>query len=316
MSTAVAPAPSPDSEPVPGTSYLRILQRPSGGVRRLLVVIVAVLVGLVVPPIAVLAAAEGVSRVFGSNYTFSLSDGVDAVDMLVINLGLAVLLGWAALLARVLYGVRPRWLSSNRPGLRWKWLGICLLMAGVVWSVLLLGGTVAAIAVRKSPVDTGVWAFLAVVVFTTPLQAAGEEFLFRGLLLQSLGALGWPLVLCGTLDGVLFAVAHLQFDPPLLLDRALLGTVLAVLAVKTGGLESGISIHAVYNLSALIPAGFLDRVGQTLEPRAVSFLPLIIHGVQLAIIVPWTLAIARRHLPPAQPALEAAAPSPPPGVAR
>jgi uncharacterized protein len=155
---------------------------------------------------------------------------------------------------------------------------------------------VGALAVRKAPLDGGVWAFLAVVLLTTPLQAAGEEFLFRGLLLQSLGALGWPALVCAVLDGVLFAVAHLQFAAPLFLDRALLGTVLAFLAVRTGGLESGIAIHAVYNLSALIPAAFLDRVGQTLEPHGVTFVPVLIHAAQLAIIAPWILALARRHV--------------------
>ena len=298
MSTALVPPPppSPRSEPLPGTAFLRVLRRPRGTLWRLLLVIVGVVLGLIVPPVAVLFAADGIGRALGTGYSFSLADGVGGVDMLVVNLGLALLIGWAALLVRVLYGVRPRWLCSNRPGMRWKWLGICFLVAGVVWALLLFGGTAGALAIRKAPLDAGVWLFLVVVLVTTPLQAAGEEFLFRGLLLQSFGAPGWPLLVCGPLDGVLFAVAHLQFDWPLFLDRALLGTVLAFLAGKTAGIESGIAIHSVYNLSALVPEAFLNRVGQTLEPHAVSFLPLVIHAIQLAIIVPWLLALARRHV--------------------
>jgi membrane protease YdiL (CAAX protease family) len=261
-------------------------------------------VGLVVLPVLVLLAAEGAARLTGNPYRLDLTDGVSAADMLVINLGLAALIGWAALLARSLYRVRPSWLASTRPGLRWRWLGACVRMALVVWSLLLVVGIGGAIAVRKAPLDSGVIAFVVVVLFTTPLQAAGEEYLFRGLLLQALGALRWPLTVCCCLDGLLFAAAHLQFDPHLFADRALLGVVLAYLAVKTGGLEAGIAIHAVYNLATLIPAGFVDQVDQTLEPHGVTWVPLIVHGVLLAIIVPWILAAARRHTRQAAGAVE------------
>jgi uncharacterized protein len=186
-------------------------------------------------------------------------------------------------------------LSSTRPGVRWGWLGACLLMAIAVWSLLLVLGTGGAIYARASPLDAGVLAFVVVVLLTTPLQAAGEEYLFRGLLLQALGALRWPLVVCCVVNGVLFAAAHLQFDPPLFADRALLGGVLAFLAARTGGLEAGIAIHTIYNVSTLLPAGILDRVDKTLDPRGVTWVPFIIHAVLLAIIVPWVLAAAGRR---------------------
>jgi membrane protease YdiL (CAAX protease family) len=282
--------------PSPGTAFLRTLERPHGAAWRLLVVLLASVVGLVVFPTLVLVAAVGLSRLLGeSAYRLDISDGVSAADMLVINLGLAALIAWAALIVRVLYGVRPRWLSSTRPGLRWGWLGACVLMAIAVWSLLLVLGTGGAIYARQSPLDAGVLAFVVVVLLTTPLQAAGEEYLFRGLLLQALGALRWPLVVCCVVNGVLFAAAHLQFDPPLFADRALLGGVLAFLAARTGGLEAGIAIHSIYNVSTLLPAGILDRVDKTLDPRGVTWVPLIIHAVLLAIIVPWVLAAAGRR---------------------
>lgn len=283
-------------EPQPGTDFLRTLRRPSGAGWRLPVVLVAIVIGLVVLPVLVLLAVEGVSRLRGGSYRLDLSDGVSALDMLVLNLGLAGLIGWAAMLVRLLYGVRPRWLSSTRPGVRWAWLSRCVLMAVVVWSLLLVAGTWGALMLRKAPVDAGVWAFLAVVLLTTPLQAAGEEYLFRGVLLQGLGALRLPISVCCGVNGLLFAAAHLQFDAHLFADRVLLGAVLSLLAVKTGGLEAGIALHAVYNLASLIPAGFLDTVDQALDPRGVTWLPVIVHGVLLAIVVPWILGAARRSV--------------------
>ena len=58
----------------------------------------------------------------------------------------------------------------------------------------------------------------------------------------------------------LFATAHGQFDPPLFADRFVLGVALAWLATRTGGLEASIAIHAVKNISVLIPASLLDEV--------------------------------------------------------
>jgi CAAX protease family protein len=279
----------------PGNGFLRTLSRPQGATWRLLVVLVAIVVGLVVLPVLVLLGVEEAVRLGGGHYRLDLSDGVSALDMLVLNLGLAGLIAWAALLVRLLYGVRPRWLSSSNPGLRWSWLLRCVLMAVAVWSLLLVAGTWGAITLRKAPIDAGVWAFLAVVLLTTPLQAAGEEYLFRGLLLQGLGALRLPVVVCCALDGLLFAAAHLQFDPQLFADRVLLGVVLSLLAIKTRGLEAGIAIHSIYNLASLIPAGFLDQVDETLNPQGVTWVPVVVHAVLLAILAPWILAAARRR---------------------
>lgn len=292
--TAAGWSPQPPENPA-STDFLHTLSRPRGARWRLIVVLVAVVAGLVVLPVVVLVAAEGASRLGGGHYQLALSDGVSAVDMLVVNLGLAGLIGWAALLVRLLYGVHPRWLSSTRPGMRWGWLLRCVLIATVVWSLLLVAGTWGAIAVRKAPLDVGVVAFLVVVLLTTPLQAAGEEYLFRGLLLQALGAARLPLAVCCGLNGMLFAAAHLQFDAQLFADRALLGAVLAFLVVKTSGLEAAIAIHTVYNLASLIPAGLRARVDETLDPQGVNWLPVIVHAVMLAIVVPWVLAAARRR---------------------
>jgi membrane protease YdiL (CAAX protease family) len=166
---------------------------------------------------------------------------------------------------------------------------------------------------RTAPVGTGVVAFLAVVIVTTPLQAAGEEYLFRGLLLQGLGALRLPAWLCCVGSGALFATAHLQFSPPLFADRMVLGTVLAGLAIRTGGLESGIAIHAVKNISVLIPAGLLDTVSDALDPTGVTWLPLAVDVLLLSFAVPWIVSRAGKAesaVPPAYPS-SASAPYPP-----
>ncbi|MBA3233861.1 MAG: CPBP family intramembrane metalloprotease, partial [Propionibacteriales bacterium] len=98
---------------------------------------------------------------------------------------------------------------------------------------------------------------------------------------------------CCVATGALFATAHLQFDLSLFADRLLLGVVLAFLVVRTGGLEASIAVHLVKNVSVLIPAGLLGDVEDALDPGAVSWLPLIVDVVLLAIVVPWILYASR-----------------------
>ncbi len=251
--------------------------------------------GLILAPVLVIVTMVLVARAFGHTFTLDLDNGLVASEMLGLNLGLALLIPIAMVVYRGIYRRRPGWLGSVWPGIRFRWLLACAGMSMVVWAVLLVLGTGGALTTRKAPIDSGVVWFLIVVLLTTPLQAAGEEYLFRGLLLQGLGATRLPTWVCCCLSGVIFATAHAQFSPPLFADRFLLGSVFAFLAVKTGGLEAGIAIHAVKNLAGLIPAALLDDVSETLDPQGVTWLPLIIDLVLLAILVPWLLrATARR----------------------
>jgi membrane protease YdiL (CAAX protease family) len=168
-------------------------------------------------------------------------------------------------------------------------------MTLAVWALLIVLVLAAAVAERKNPVDSGVVWLLVVVLLTTPLQAAGEEYLFRGLMLQGLGATRLPTWLCCVASGAVFATAHAQFSPPLFADRLALGAVFAWLAIRTGGLEAGIAIHTVKNYAGLIPAAFLDDISQTLDPHDVSWLPFAVDVVLLAILVPWMVAVVRRR---------------------
>jgi membrane protease YdiL (CAAX protease family) len=282
------------SQPYPGVAYLRTLSRPTGNWWRLPVAVVLGTIALFATAVVAILLVVLAARAVGSDYSFDF-DHVDAGLLLATNLGLAALIPSAMGLVWLLYGVRPRWVSSHRPGLRWRWLWFCVVMSATVWSVLFVLATIGAAVDRSSPIDAQVFGFLNVVLLTTPLQAAGEEYLFRGLLLQSLGATRMPAWLCMVVSALLFATAHGQFDPPLFADRFVLGVALAWVAIRTGGLEAGIAIHAVKNLSVLIPASLLDEVDSALEPTGVTWVPLIVDVVLLAILLPWMVAMCTRR---------------------
>ena len=299
------------------TPYHRLLTRTGAGWRAVVCAVMG-LAGLALLPVVSFLAVYAGAFVLGyDDFELNLDDGVNAGEILGTNLGLALLIPYSFFLARVLYGVRPRWVSSARPGLRGRWLLICIGIAAAVQGLLLVLGLAGVASERESALDSAVWWMLLVVVLTTPLQATGEEYLFRGVLLQGLGATRLPTWACCLASGLLFATAHLQFAPELFADRLLLGVVFAYLAIKTGGLEAPIAIHAVKNLVVLIPAALLEETEDAIDPTGVTWIPFIVDVVLLAILVPWILRAYRKRrdeLGPREPLGPGGAPRIPPAT--
>ena len=281
--------------PAPPVAYHRMLVSTRPPWWRLAVSLVAVVPSLVVMSLVGALAILGSATLLGRDASFDLSDGVNAGELLATNLGLALQIPVAFGLAYLLYSASPRLLSSVRPGLRWSWLVICIGISAVIWCPFLVLGTAGAYLYREAPVDSAVLGFLLVVLLTTPLQAAGEEYLFRGLILQGLGAARLPTWVCCLVSGALFAAAHLQFEPALFADRLFLGIMLAWLAIRTGGLEASIAIHAIKNLAVLAPAGLLDNVQDALDPTNVSWVPLVVDVVLVSLAFWWMTALSSRR---------------------
>src|SRR3546814_5093613 len=107
--------------------------------------------------------------------------------------------------------------------------------------------------------------FALVVLFLTPLQAAGEEYAFRGYLTQVFGG-HFPTVVAILVPAVLFALAHGAQDPPIFVDRLAFGIVSGVLVVMTGGLEAGIAMHVLNNWLAFGLALAFGDLGEALTP--------------------------------------------------
>jgi len=95
---------------------------------------------------------------------------------------------------------------------------------------------------------------LFLVVFMTPLQAAGEEYFFRGWILQNVGS--WfkrpmlSLIVGTAVSATAFSAAHGSPDPWILGSLAVFAISCCLLTWRTGGLEAAIAIHAVNNIAA------------------------------------------------------------------
>lgn len=175
----------------------------------------------------------------------------------VVNVILASGIVTTWLVSRWLHGIKPGWVSSVQHGLRWRYLAVCLLLSLVALVSALIVSTIVAVVAgpaTAAEAEAGLNEFtkttrnyLLVILVLTPLQAAGEEYIFRGYLTQAFGGLfgPWAAVL---IPAVLFAFAHgLGQSLPVFVDRLAFGIIAGVLVLRTGGLEAGIAMHVLNN---------------------------------------------------------------------
>lgn len=229
---------------------------------------------------------------------------------------------------------RPGGLSSVAGRLRRRWLLLCVgpaLAAVVVRFVVSIVLTAMAPVAEQSPAGWVGWsAFIpaaVLILLLVPFQAASEEYVFRGWLLQGIaactleartGRLGraasavfrtpWPAI---AVSAALFMLLH-GYSGPAAFQVFLFAVVAGLLAIRTGGLEAAIVLHAVNNLIAFtLPAAFggLDRV---LVQEGVPWQSAVsdMAGVGFyAVAIVWLAR--RRSLEARSPRLWAGAPAPP-----
>ncbi len=237
---------------------------------------------------------DGLSRI-------SDFDNPTPLGLAYLNLALAAAIPVAWLIARVLHGLRPGWLASVRPRIRWRWFVLCFGISIVaLFATLVVSATMptqdqgAEITGRLNDFTSTTRNFVLVVLLLTPLQAAGEEYAFRGYLTQAFGALfgrRWVAVL---LPAVLFALAHGSQSAPIFVDRLAFGLVAGVAVVLTGGLEAGIAMHVLNNWLAFGLALAFGDMASTLNPVGGTWWSLPVTLTQSLVYLGLVLLAARR----------------------
>ncbi|WP_404286685.1 type II CAAX prenyl endopeptidase Rce1 family protein [Glutamicibacter arilaitensis] len=172
-----------------------------------------------------------------------------------------------AYFAYLLLGPKPVGLLVSVAGkIRWKWLGLCTGIAVGLYTIyfgISLGieaaGLVAPTNVPAENLPANPLFFALLVVLLVPFQAAAEEIVFRGMLMQTIGSwLKHPLFAI-LLPVPLFTAGHL-YDIYGLLDVAFFAIAAGYLTWRTGGLEAAIAMHVINNvgLFLLAAAGAVD----------------------------------------------------------
>ncbi|WP_459754710.1 CPBP family intramembrane glutamic endopeptidase [Streptomyces sennicomposti] len=237
-----------------------------------------------------------------------------AVDLLSIGLAIPVL------------GLTVSWIGRRRPGtvssvtgrLRWCWLLRCGLAAAPILA-LTMGAMVLLPADGEAESPWVGWAAfgkaLAMLVVLVPVQAAAEEYVFRGWLTQTAGAYlrsPWAALLP---QAVLFAAAHGWGTPWGFADLVVFGTAAGWLTWRTGGLEASIALHAVNNLlsfgaAAVVVDGLSSDDTAADATWQIVALDVVGVAVYTAAVAWW---LRRRRLERTAPAPKP--PAPPPGFA-
>ncbi|MFD7023846.1 CPBP family intramembrane glutamic endopeptidase [Promicromonospora sukumoe] len=170
----------------------------------------------------------------------------------------ALLIPWSMLLQRWLYGVEGRSMHSVTGVFRMALLGRAIVVVVPIWALYL----VVLAAFEPSAVadwSTGDLLLMFIVsIVLIPLQCAGEEYGYRGLVFRV--AAGWgrgarsSLILGVTVSSVVFAVIHGAADPWLSFQFLAAGVASALITWRTGGLETAVVLHAANNSLATMLA--------------------------------------------------------------
>ncbi|RIV40382.1 CPBP family intramembrane metalloprotease [Micromonospora radicis] len=217
-----------------------------------------------------------------------------------------LLLGLAALIPVVL--LAARWVQARPAGtvssvtgrLRWRWLAICLLVA-LPTVTLMIGGFLGLLTLTGDGSDAdpegsgwvGVRTFaisMAMLLALVPLQAAAEEYLCRGWLLQATGAYLRSPWLAIVPQALVFAALHGWGTRWGFADLVFFGLVTGWLTIRTGGLEAAIGLHVVNNLVAL---GLAAATGELASEVTAADAPWQLLAVDLVVVTGYALVVAR-----------------------
>ena len=227
----------------------------------LLIVLVFGLVPLGAGGIAFAVLVAGGKSASEAATFLDLTQEVTPTALAVVNIVLASAIPLAWLVSRTLHGLKPRWLASVAPRIRWKYLLACLglsvvaLVASLIVAVLLPTAAGGETVGEPNEFTRRTRDFLIVILLLTPFQAAGEEYLFRGYLTQAFGSLvrarRAAQVLAVVGPALIFAIFHgFSQAPPVFFDRFAFGLVAGFLVIRTGGLEASIAMHILNNFLA------------------------------------------------------------------
>lgn len=234
-----------------------------------------------------------------------VGDPVTPSFLLAINLGWGLSIFAVWLIMRVVHGLKPRWATSIAPRIRWAWFLTCFALA----IVALIATIVSSALIPASAADGSEMSgtlndftsttrdFLLVIILFTPLQAAGEEYVFRGYLAQGIGSLiPWEKAAAAAsvvVPAFLFALAHGVQEGPIFVNRFAFGLIAGLLVLLTGGLEAGIAMHILNNFLAFGFALAYGDMTESLNPEGSSWWSLVPTLTQSLVYLGLCLFVAR-----------------------
>lgn len=155
------------------------------------------------------------------------------------------------------FALAIRWLHRKRAldvlG-AWSWRGYGRGFA--IWAVVVVVTTLIDFAIAPSGFKfTGgpaVGPLAVMALLGLSIQTFAEEYLFRGYITQGLMLAirrPWP---AAVVSGLLFGAMHIPNGVPQAVSATLFGVILALIAIRTGGIAFGAGLHLANNLFAAV----------------------------------------------------------------
>lgn len=292
------PPPKPPTLPTEPREYPAFWRAPGIKAWRPILAIILGAIGFFVISMVVTISAILLSAVITGGSVaeefLKLTDGIITPTVFLANsVSLGLLIPLTFLLSR-LVGQKGGWLSSVVGRVRWGWLMKCFLVSFLaVGAFFVIGTSIEGWSELELSLRPGWWLLLIGVLVVTPFQAAGEEYLVRGVLNRGVASL-IPMRTLGAILGAVvssgvFMLLHGAGDIWLNITYFTMGMLFSYLAWRTGGLEAAVAMHAANNLVALVFLPFQDisdifnREEGTGDPAVL--LQLLLLGVAAFIIV-------------------------------
>lgn len=210
---------------------------------------------------------------------------ITALGFLANNIGLASLIVIAGLVSSSLFRQRAGFMASVVGKLRWAWLGRCMLLILPLWVVYIGLDTWLSVRAGASldlAVNQDTWLLIFGILLTTPFQAAGEEFGFRGVVNRAVASFFSKsrvgLVVGAVVSSLAFAAAHGAGDAWLNAYYFWFGLAACYVTWRTGGLEAAIAIHVVNNVCSEVFLPF-SEVNEMFHREAGTAGPQVLVGM-------------------------------------
>lgn len=247
------------------------------------------LVGMMVAVVAGLQTAPSAGRVLFADPVLDLGFQLVAIAILI-----PIVMGAAWLTQRR----PPGTLSSVAGRLRWRWLFRCVPLAVLAVVLGEAAQSLTFVATGESPgYGWAGWSNLLVpllvILLLVPIQAAAEEYAFRGWVVQAFGAYlrnpWWGIII----SSAVFAAFHGYTDWGIAYTFGF-GVLMGWVSVRTGGLEAAIALHAVNNVGAFGIAAVAGGLGAALEQGSLPWQTLVGTIVQFGVFGVGVVVLTRK----------------------
>jgi uncharacterized protein len=216
------------------------------------------------------------------------------------NLGIASFIPASIGIERLVYGRHAPRLHSITSRFRWRLLGRLAVVLIPIWAIFSF--TLFVVLQRPVVMTSTTIPLLIMVFITVPFQAAGEEYLYRGLISRAVGSLFtnpriaiWAAL---GVSGLLFMLSHGNADPWSNAFYVSAAIGLSLTAHVSKGLEASALIHALTNVSFFVPWVLTDSLDRFGAPQSPS---VVIPAMGLVLTMPLLVALILRRLTPTHP---------------